>query len=53
MLCFRALESSRAAVVNCSSGVVLGGVKRLHWDQLKVLAMVIPFVLGLNTVKHL
>ena len=27
MLCFRALESSRAVVVNCSSGVILGTMK--------------------------
>ena len=53
MLCFGALESFRAAVVNYSFGVILGFVKRLHCDQRKVLAIVVPLVLGLNTVNHL
>ena len=51
--CFRDLESSRADVDNFASGVILGDVKRLHWNQWSVLAMTVPFVLGLNTVKHL
>ena len=51
--CFRALESSRDAVVNCSSRVILGAVKRLHWDQWKVLEIDVPFVLELSAAEHL
>jgi len=42
-----------AAVTICSSGVILGTLKRLLSDQWKVLTMEVPLVLGLKMVKHL
>ena len=49
----RAVARSAAATVNCSSGVILGTLNLLDSDQWKVWAIDVPFVLGLNIVKHL
>ena len=48
-----ACAKSFAAVVICSSEVILGQLNLLHSDQWNVLTMLDFRVLGLNTVKHL